>query len=61
MLQVETEVTMPHTKAPCCDGPQSDGNQQAMAHIMNTSTTTPMERTEVHRLTAPPSWPRSIV
>ena len=29
MLQFETEVTMPHTKAPCCDGPQSDGNQQA--------------------------------
>lgn len=28
MLQVETEVTMPHTIAPCCDGPQSDGNHQ---------------------------------
>ena len=29
MLHVESEVTMPHTKAPCCEGPQSDGNHQA--------------------------------
>lgn len=31
MLQVETEVTMPHTKGPCCEGPQSDGTHQAHA------------------------------
>lgn len=31
MLQVETEVTMPHIKGPCCEGPQSDGTHQAHA------------------------------
>ena len=31
MLQVETEVTMPRTKAPCCEGRQSDGTDQAHA------------------------------
>ncbi|HSA86957.1 MAG TPA: DUF4396 domain-containing protein [Nitrospira sp.] len=31
MLQVDTEVTMPHTKASCCEGPQSDGTHQAHA------------------------------
>ena len=31
MLQVETEVTMPHTEASCCEGPQSDGTDQTHA------------------------------
>jgi hypothetical protein len=31
MLQVETEVTVPHTKAPCCKEPQSDSNHEAHA------------------------------
>ena len=33
MLKLETELTMPHTKSPCCDGPQTDGNHHArLAH-----------------------------
>lgn len=28
MLQVQTEVSMPHTKAPCCEEPESAGNHR---------------------------------